>query len=759
MMMLFTKKLRRDLAEHWTQFVAVAVMAALSVLIFSGLEGGWRGIDTHRDKFAHDNGLPTLWVGVRDLTDEDVARIDHQVGVIHTQLVTSTMVEHDDSDLLLSSWEPGSRINVPQVTAGHPIGDASGVWLDDAYADAHGVTPGDTLTVTTPAGGMDITVQGLIIQPDKMAYTGRGFVAPDRQAHGYGVASADILTELTGHGAVEHSLTLVAEPQRQHAVEQHVREALGDRLISLTDRDHHPHVATVFERANQIRSLSILFSSLFVLVALLSIFTSVRRLTDIQRTEVATLRALGHSHTVISVYYTVVGIVAVAVGCGVGVALAPVLSRYVLTTQQGSFSLPTWEPTWSWVSALVPVALLGACVVASWTATLPMRTMTPAEGMRPSIGRARRAPLERWPRVWERLTYGDRWAIRDAMTNPVRVLMGIVAAMGAMMLLFAGFGMPDTLTNQVRLTYDEQYQYSARVGVAPQATETTRRFVEATSGTGQWMAQQAVTLSPDATPDTLTVLDDGTLFQVHTEQGEAITLDDAVVITEHAASRHDVTAGDDLTLTFLNGDSTTVTITHVVPLSEPQGVIMSDTTWRTLGHTFTPTTYLTQHTPPGELQENSAVTSVITLAEQRANAHTLINSLTSVFTLMKLFAVGLTMVVLYNLGALSFTERIRDYATLRVLGFHHSELRSFASRENVFTTLTGWLLGIPAGWWFLNRYVGLFTTDRAAYQPSLSMLSFTLASAMTIMFALTATLLLTRRISGIDMTSALKGVE
>lgn len=177
-------------------------------------------------------GYPPCGWGVRDLTDEDVARIDHQVGVIHTQLVTSTMVEHDDSDLLLSSWEPGSRINVPQVTAGHPIDDASGVWLDDAYADTHGVTPGDTLTVTTPAGGMDITVQGLIIQPDKMAYTGRGFVAPDRQAHGYGVASADILTELTGHGAVEHSLTLVAEPQRQHAVEQHIREALGDRLIS-----------------------------------------------------------------------------------------------------------------------------------------------------------------------------------------------------------------------------------------------------------------------------------------------------------------------------------------------------------------------------------------------------------------------------------------------------------------------------------------------------------------------------------------------
>lgn len=60
MMMLFTKKLRRDLAEHWTQFVAVAVMAALSVLIFSGLEGGWRGIDTHRDKFAHDNGATHL---------------------------------------------------------------------------------------------------------------------------------------------------------------------------------------------------------------------------------------------------------------------------------------------------------------------------------------------------------------------------------------------------------------------------------------------------------------------------------------------------------------------------------------------------------------------------------------------------------------------------------------------------------------------------------------------------------------------------
>ncbi|RXW33702.1 ABC transporter permease [Propioniciclava flava] len=141
------------------------------------------------------------------------------------------------------------------------------------------------------------------------------------------------------------------------------------------------------------------------------------------------------------------------------------------------------------------------------------------------------------------------------------------------------------------------------------------------------------------------------------------------------------------------------------------------------------------------------------------NAQSLVDSLDSVFTLIKTFAIILAVVVLYNLGALSFTERVRDYATLRVLGFHHGELRSLASRENITTTLIGWLAGIPAGWWFLGQYVGLFSTDRASYLPSISTASLAIASAITIVFAMTATLLLTRRIKGIDMTSALKGVE
>lgn len=339
-------------------------------------------------------------------------------------------------------------------------------------------------------------------------------------------------------------------------------------------------------------------------------------------------------------------------------------------------------------------------------------------------------------------------------------MMGIVATTGCMMLLTTGFGMPDTLDQQISQSYSEQYCYGTRLSISPLADGQTREEIVDKAGPGQWVQQLPVQLGAASGADhTLTVLGGGDLFRLLDYDGNVMpTPENGAAITDRLSNSLDIGIGDSITITTPDGSDYEVIITAISAISEPQGIVLTEAVWEQAGGVFSPATYLTEESVD-EVSEIPGVVGALNLDEQRANAQSLVDSLTSVFTLIKIFAIILAVVVLYNLGALSFTERIRDYATLRVLGFHYGELRSLASRENIVTTFIGWLVGIPAGWWFLGRYVDLFSTDRASYLPSISTVSLVIASMITIVFAMTATLLLTRRIKGIDMTGALKGVE
>ena len=131
----------------------------------------------------------------------------------------------------------------------------------------------------------------------------------------------------------------------------------------------------------------------------------------------------------------------------------------------------------------------------------------------------------------------------------------------------------------------------------------------------------------------------------------------------------------------------------------------------------------------------------------------------SIFALIIVFGALLIIIVLYNLGSLSFVERMRDYATLRVLGIHKKELRILTLIENLITTFIGWLIGIPAGIWFLRQYVNTFSTINLEYTRYFNWETILIASLFVWICSLSTTLFISRRIKKIDMVQALKGVE
>jgi putative ABC transport system permease protein len=752
-------KLLRDLRGHWAQFVAVFLMALLSVLIYSGLEGAWYGLSRQLDEYATDTRLADVWVRTTG-TDATTVRSVAALGGLEVEAArtVTARVADDDGATLEVELVPDTahRISTPVLADGSPVtADArDGIWLGLPYAQAHGHRPGDVVEVDVAGSTTALTVLGTYSSPEKLYFTGSpSLVAPEPARYGYALVRSERIDAAVGSSA---DLLRITTDDAGETTQQ-VREVLGDEVVRVMDRSSDPSVSTAFDRVDQIRNLSLLFSFIFVLLAVLAMYSSMRRLVDMQARGIATFKALGLSSRTIGLHYVMYGLVAGGAGAAIGLAVSPLMSNYVLGTQQTMISMPTWGIAYTVTPLLVCVAVIGVCALGAYLAARPALRGVPAEQLRPGVARGRRVVLERVPGLWRRIGFGGRWAWRDSATNPTRFGMGVLAVAGSIMLLFAGFGMPDSMSAQVRTAFVEENTYGARAtlttGAAPFGAE---------AGADPQRIQESIvrTVPSDGFDRVVTVVGDGSHVHLLDEGGAPADLD-LVSVTQATAERLDTEVGDTVTLALPGGQSeVTVEIEQVVRGSAPQGFYLSVSRWAGLGQTFEPTTLLVDDT--ADLRALSArddVSDVLTLEQQHANATAMVEDLGGIFTLIRVFAILLAVIVLYSLGALAFTERRRDYATLRVLGFGIGELRRLASLENLAATALGVVLGIPAGQAFLAAYVGTFSTPRLEYTPQIEPGSVLLACGIAVLFSTLTTFLLGRRVRGIDAVSALKGVE
>jgi len=756
-------KLRRDLRRYWSQFVAVFLMAMLSVLIYTGLEGAWNGLETQLDGYADETGLADVWVTLAATDERLVEDIGDLPGVHAVEAATfigaSTSAGGRDTALEVEILSGTTReISRPVVVEGTAPDDAGrGIWIASPFAEAHGIEVGDPLVVELGVTSTTLDVQGIVSSAEKLYYTGGpALVAPEPGLFSYAYLPE---AELPSDGTAVPGTTVVrVDADDSEALREDIVALAGDQLIRITGRETNDAVATAFDRVDQIRNLSVLFSFVFVLLAILAMYTSTRRLVEMQAREIATLKSLGYSARSIGTHFSLYGLVAGGLGAAVGLLSAPVISTYVLSTQEAMLSVPRWSIGYTALPLGVVVLVVLACTLGAFLAARPSLRGAPAEQLRPGIARGRRIALERFAGAWERTGYGSRWAWRDSGTNPARFAMGVVAVAGSLMLLFAGFGMADSMNGQVRSALVEENTYRARLSLSPAASPDEIRAI----APGSQLTQEIIvrTNPSDGFDRVLTVLDAGDFVHLETVDGRPADRD-AIAVTAATAERLGLAAGGTVTVSLpAGGGQLDLAIGQVVAGSAPQGFTMSRETWESLGREFAATTMLVgDDAPLDRLREHDGVVRVLGLDDQRANAYAMVDDLAGIFMLIRVFAVLLTVIVLYSLGSLAFTERTRDYATLKVLGFGVRELRSLAARENLIATVLGVLLGIPAGLWFLGRYVGTFSTPRLEYTAQIGTLSIGIAVLLVVAFSSLTTALLGRRIRRVDMVGALKGIE
>lgn len=549
-------------------------------------------------------------------------------------------------------------------------------------------------------------------------------------------------------------------------VEDQAQTLLGGRYTGFTDQTTFRSVASAVQKTGQIQKMSILFSAIFILLALLTMQTTMTRVVDTQRTVIGTLKALGFGSRQIRAHYISYGLSVGLLGSVLGLAIAPfTISPLLLRSQANSlYTLPAWPVCLTWASFAVVALVAGCCTLATLLACRRGLSGMPAETMRgPAPKAGRQLALEKAPALWRRIGFGWKWTLRDISRSKVRSVMGMVGVLGCMMLLIASFGMQNTDDGSPALVYGRQYTYAVKA-VLSSDLSSDRDALYKTAGGGQWVEEDAVEYQnvPASETGLLTVVGSGNYVHLFDASGAALSLPQTgVIVTQRTARVLGLKKGDFFTFR-VSGEKNYlrafVAGVAVTPL--PQGVFVSTRAWKALGRDFEPTALLSGNAYlVSTLNGLSYIREVTTSASQLSSTVNNIRSFSFIFLLLKFAAILLDVVILYNLGILSFTERTREYATLKVLGFYQKEIRSLALRENMATTLAGWLIGIPVGLWFLSVYVGAVSTPGFDMTPKLTPLDFLLATLITVGSSTAVNLFLSRKVRRIDMVAALKSVE
>ena len=512
----------------------------------------------------------------------------------------------------------------------------------------------------------------------------------------------------------------------------------------------------------------------FFFVAAFVCITTMTRMIDEHRTQIGTLKALGYSDSRIAWKYISYSGSAALIGCVSGFLLG--IWVFPVVIWKGYSLLYNFAPIeyhFDWRMALASLAASLLCSVGTtWlTCRAELRRM-PAMLMRPRAPKAgKRILLERVPLVWNRFSFLYKVSIRNIMRYKKRLFMMVLGIGGCTALIATGFGVRDSISNVADDQFKDIMHYDIAVSFSvPMNERRQASFAEefpdaatvflATSACDVRTKDAVCTVNTIATDDPR-ITDAVTLRH----GGEAVPYPtDGVVIDKALAERLDVSVGDELPIAVSDTQTVGVEIVGLFDNHVHHYAFMGEKTYKeTFGAVEYTSAYVLTDGDPyalgADMAKNASVASVNVTQAMRSQVNNMMKSLDYIVVVVILSACALAFIVLYNLSNISITERVREIATIKVLGFYPRETQSYVFREILMLTGMGALLGLPFGK-LLHAYVmQQISVEMVSFEVRIAPLSYALSFAITLVLALLVNLLLLRKLDRIDMADSLKSVE
>lgn len=553
------------------------------------------------------------------------------------------------------------------------------------------------------------------------------------------------------------------------------------------DRNSHYSYRDYESCADRMDGISSVFPVFFFLVVALVCMTTMTRMVDEQRNEMGTLKALGYSRWQISAKYLIyagsASIIGSLIGCVLGMYIFPLIIYNAWNIMYNLDAIKfRFQPGLMFMaSAMVTLVVLAA----TWISIYKEMREVPAQLMRPKAAKAgKRILIERIPMIWSKFNFMQKVTVRNLFRYKKRFFMTVIGISGCSALLVAGFGLNDSISDIVPRQFKEVYHYDATLRTDPTVdldkANNIAQEVSSYDGVNDAFALETLAISvnyddKDVSATLNIIPDDDSFadfmtFNPETRDSADTLGNDGALIPIKTAQKLNIKVGDELTFKTSEYNRTVkIKVAGIFEQYTGHEIFITEETFEKTGIKETPVCSIllkNDQTDPqfendlgSKIMNNKDIRSVSFYSSVIENFENMISSIKMIVIVLVLSAALLAFVVLYNLSNVNISERMREIATIKVLGFNEKEVNAYVNRETIILALIGSLTGLLLGIYLHDLIMALAELDTIRFGRTIFWQSYAYSVALTMIFTLIVNWIMKFRLRKIQMVESLKAVE
>lgn len=796
---MLIRKLFRTAWSYKAQFISMILMITLGMGMFLGFNMEWKTIEADTGSFFEQTNYADYRLySEKGFSVDDADKISGISGVdAATRFLSVNLdIKGEKNKSLALDVSENFKVSTFIVTDGADYDETGdGFWLSDKFAAANNYQIGDELTLEYKGTEITGKIDGLIKSGEHMiCVADKNQMMPDYNTFGFAYISpkklneflndkikTDIKKELKNTRVpeefIDDSLTklfvtgemldeaadkvfaqvnvLSSLPKKE--LEDKVKDALG-KTIMVTPKDDHVVYKEATGEAEEGKTMGSVLPVLFLAIAVLTMVTTMHRIATKEKTQIGTLKALGFKNRRILRHYTSYGLFIGLTGTVFGVALGYAVCKLIMSENgmMGTyFDMPDWSAAIPEFCFPVMAATIIMLTLISFLSVRRQLKGTAADALRPYSPKKMRKTFVERLRFWDKLHFGVKWNIRDLLRHKSRSAMTLFGIAGCMVLMVGGLGMRDTMAGFLELLNNDISNYTTKVNLVDDADLKKASELYDELG-GDWESLSGISLDGDTV--TLDIIrNPNNMFNVIDEENKRIKLsNEGVYLCLRLKDRASI--GDEIEFSpYGSGDTYKAKVIGYNRSVMTESVTMTDALADKLGIDYTISSIYTDKKTDG-IKSSALISGKQDKKQLMETFNSFVEIMDSMVIILVLAAVVLGIVVLYNLGVMSYVERSRELATLKVLGFRNRTIGRLLISQNIWLTFVGVIIGLPAGVGVLQW---LLTALAGEYEMKLMLgaLTYGVSILLTFGVSLLVGLMVARKNKKIDMVEALKGTE
>ena len=759
---MLRKKLIRTIFRYKAQVISMILMIILGIGVFLGFCGEYYSIEKDTFSFYDKTGFPDYeLIDAAGYSSDNIDKIKNLDGIIDaTRFVSLNTNVKKDNDILGLSVSENQNVSSFILMSGEEYdeNDVEGLWLSDKYAEANNYKLGDIIELKYQGIEFKGIIKGLVKSslyliciPDSSQ------LMPDYKTYGFCYVSPNFLIDKLG--TIYYPELHIKSNLSKAEISKMVDSALGKTNLILTKDDIVSYTEAQGE-AKEGKTMATILPVIFLGIAFLIMVTTLQRITINEKTIIGTLKALGFRDKRIILHYTSLGLIIGIIGSILGILLGYFIVWFIFNPNGSMgtyFDLPSWKIYIPWWSILVVLLIILLLTLLSFIYTKKMLVGSASETLKPYVVKnMKRLRIEDSKR-WRKLNFATKWNLRDVFRHKTRSLMSLFGVFGCTVLLVASFLMNDSMIGFVNKFYKESMQYGTMISLSEETTNDKAININEYFK-GDYSANSMVEYETEAISMEIYHLDHHYVSFLDKKIHNITLNDEGVYIGTRMEEQYNLKPGDKMKIKIYGTNLEYEVRVEGIIRSLSKGIVMTNSYADKAGIDYKINRIYTNINKETVNNDNNYKENIISLKSKTDIINSFDTFMQVMYTMIGaliVISVILGIIVLYNLGTMSYLERYRELSTLKVLGFKDKKIGNLLITQNLWITIIGLILGYPAG--VLSTLI-LLKALASEYEVKIifGIMTLIIPLLLVLLVSLFVSFLVAKKNKKIDMVASLK---